>query len=309
MTTTALTSEAVTALASDAKIGLLATIGPKLAPKLGPKLDPKKQPDAEARTDQAWGQGGALVPHVTLITSLHAKTPTELMWAQFAEGQSKTAVQSDPRVGFLVMNQERQVFRGSARWTRAVTSGDDYIWYNKKPLFRYNSYFGVHTIHYMDLVEAAEAEKLCMPSVVGGSLLASAGRYTLPKGKEPALKPWATSFINKTDTMKFLSWIREDGYPTLVPVVPAATPDGRRVIFTPTVYRQELRTLTKGSSVAVFALNLAMESVLVRGTFQGYAGLGPLSLGSIDVDWVYNSMPPKQGQIYPERPLEAVTSF
>jgi hypothetical protein len=29
----------------------------------------------------------------------------------------------------------------------------------------------------------------------------------------------------------------------------------------------------------------------------------------LDIDWVYNSMPPSHGQIYPEVELEAVTDF
>jgi hypothetical protein len=285
-TTKELTPEAVSALALDAKIGLLATV-----------------------TDD--------LPHITLITSIHAKTPAEIMWGQFSEGLSKAAVRVNPRVGFLVMNQAKQVFRGSARWTRAEASGDDYAWYNRKPLFRYNSYFGIHTVHYMDVVETFGDEALSMPSVIAGTLLTSAARLITrtPRNRsEGVLKPWAKGFVNKADTMKFLAWVADDGYPRIVPVVPSATPDGRRIIVAPTVFQEELRGLREGTPVAVFALNLAMESVLARGRFNGFNGfsggvLGKFSLGSIDLDWVYNSMPPKQGQIYPELPLEAVTSF
>jgi hypothetical protein len=46
-----------------------------------------------------------------------------------------------------------------------------------------------------------------------------------------------------------------------------------------------------------------MESVLVRGRFSGYRRYLGLKAGSIDIDWVYNSMPPMQGQIYPPKQL------
>ena len=31
-----------------------------------------------------------------------------------------------------------------------------------------------------------------------------------------------------------------------------------------------------------------------------------MKVGAVDIDWVYNSMPPKQGPIYPEEPLGPV---
>ncbi len=54
---------------------------------------------------------------------------------------------------------------------------------------------------------------------------------------------------------------------------------------------------------------MSMESVLLRGTFQGIRRKRLSRMGLIDINWVYNSMPPNHGQIYPELPLEPVTSF
>jgi hypothetical protein len=51
-----------------------------------------------------------------------------------------------------------------------------------------------------------------------------------------------------------------------------------------------------------------MQSVLVRGAFSGLRGRLPPS-GAVAVDWVYNSMPPGHGQIYPPVPLEEVRDF
>ncbi len=41
----------------------------------------------------------------------------------------------------------------------------------------------------------------------------------------------------------------------------------------------------------------------VRARYQG------VPLATMDIDWVYNSMPPCHGQIYPEVPLRPATSF
>jgi hypothetical protein len=49
--------------------------------------------------------------------------------------------------------------------------------------------------------------------------------------------------------------------------------------------------------------------VLVRGVFRGFRRTMGLALGTVDIKWVYNSMPPAHGQIYPEVPLEPVLDF
>jgi hypothetical protein len=52
-----------------------------------------------------------------------------------------------------------------------------------------------------------------------------------------------------------------------------------------------------------------MEDVLVRGIFNGYCRYRGVNLGTLDIDWVYNSMPPNHGRIYPPVPLERVVNF
>ena len=52
-----------------------------------------------------------------------------------------------------------------------------------------------------------------------------------------------------------------------------------------------------------------MQDVLVRGKFRGFKKHRGIDLGRIDIDWVYNSMPPVFGQIYPEQKTETVVEF
>ena len=64
-----------------------------------------------------------------------------------------------------------------------------------------------------------------------------------------------------------------------------------------------------GAQLAILGINLKMQSVLVRGTFQGFHKYRLTTMGVLDIDWVYNSMPPSHGQIYPAVELEPVTKF
>lgn len=267
----------MSAFEESAKIGLLATVNP---------------------------EG---LPHVSLITSIQAKRPDALMFGQFSEGLSKRHVKSNPHVGFLVMSRDRELWRGKARWTGEATSGDDYEMYNRKPMFRYNSYFGIHTVHYMDLVEFSGRESLSTAGVATGSLVTALARRLHALGKrEMILKPWAERHVSKLGTLKFFSFVGSDGYPAIVPLVPCQAAGSARLVFAPTVHREELAAIPAGATLAVFALNLQMESVLIRGRFTGYRHYAGLRAGAIDVDWVYNSMPPMQGPIYPIPPLPPV---
>lgn len=260
----------MSAFEEDAKIGLLATIDPRG------------------------------LPHVSLITSLQLKSSDQLMFGQFSEGLSKTHVKGNPHTGFLVMNLKKELWRGKARWTAETKSGEDYEMYNRKPMFRYNSYFGIHTIHYLDLVELSAKESLSTAGIAAGSLVTTlARRLAAAEQPEKVLKPWAEKHLTNLGTLKFLSYIGEDGYPAIIPVVPCQAAGEGRLVFAPTVHRAELAAIPAGATLAILALNLQMESVLVRGRFSGYRRYLGLKAGAIDIDWVYNSMPPMQGQVYP----------
>ncbi len=251
------------------------------------------------------------LPHITLITALQAKTPDKLIWGQFSEGRSKQNVKTNPKTGFLIMTLDRSLWRGKALWTHQTTHGEDYEMFNNKPMFRYNAYFGIHTVHYMDLVETYGRESLPLLQVGLGSILTKAAKSaTRQKSRtERILKPWAEGVFNRLDAIKFLSYVGDDGFPAIIPLIQCQAADSTRLAFSPLAYREELSALKQGSSVAIFGLNMDMEDVLVRGVFAGFGKHRGVTLGCMDMNWVYNSMPPKPGQIYPVQKLEAVVNF
>ena len=250
------------------------------------------------------------LPHITLITALQAKTPEKIIWGQFSEGLSKQNVTSNPKTGFLIMTLSRSLWRGKALWTHQETTGEDYTMFNNKPMFRYNAYFGIHTVHYMDLVETYGRESLPMARIIIASLLTKMAKSRARKGKpERIMKVWAEGLFNRLDSLKFLSFIDSDGFPAIVPLIQCQAADSTKLAFSPLAYSREVKSLQKGMNVAVFGLTLDMEDVLVRGVFAGFERYRNVSLGIVDIGWVYNSMPPKPGQIYPEVELSPVVNF
>jgi len=285
-------SQDINGFQTDAKIGLLATLN-------------KKQ-----------------LPHITLITTLQANSENSLIWGAFTDGLSKKHVQKNPHTGFLVLTQERWMWRGKARWTHACHEGDEFKLMNEKPLFRYNSYFGIHTVHYMNLIETYGRESLPMGQIVPAMILGKILKSFMKNQKPlPILNPWIIDLLDRLDTVKCLTYVDDTGYPRLIPLLQCQTVDSQRLVFSTLAYHRELSDIPKNQPVAIFALNLKMESILLRGNLnklQPFSSLLPesvsainaaLSIGIMDVSWVYNSMPPKQGQIYPPIPIRAVQEF
>jgi len=249
-------------------------------------------------------------PHISLITSIMAPGPQRLTLGQFCVGLSKQYIQENPHISFLVMTMDKRLWRGKACWTHLRKEGPEYQRYNEIPMFRYNTYFGINTVHYLDLIEVTGPAPLPMPGIIRSAMMTRLAKGAAATGSsERILSPFAEGLFNKLDALKFLSYVGPDGIPLIVPVIQCQAADSRRLLFASGAYSDELLELPAGTAVAVFCLTMGMEDVLVRGTYNGYQRYRGIKAATVDIEWVYNSMPPCHGQIYPEVPLKPVVEF
>jgi Pyridoxamine 5'-phosphate oxidase len=249
-------------------------------------------------------------PHVTMLSTLMACGPAQLCFGQFTEGRSKQHLQANPHAGFLIMGLDRTLWRGKASYSRPERHGPEYEFYNNVPMFRYNSYFGVHTVHYLDLVAHTGRRPLPMNQIIFAALQTMAARTLARKpAGEAVFNPWTRAFMNKLDNLKFLSYVGKDGFPVLIPAIQTQCLGPRQLAFSTSVYTHELEAIPRGAVLAALGLALTMEDVLLRGVYQGIHRQGGVRVGLLDVDWIYNPMPPAPGQVYPATPLEAVRLF
>ncbi|HOT45551.1 MAG TPA: hypothetical protein PLC28_11740 [Spirochaetota bacterium] len=249
------------------------------------------------------------LPHVSLLTSLQAIGPKQMALGEFSRGLSKEFMQETRKVGFLIMTLDRYLWRGTARWTHFMKEGPEYQMMNEKPMFRYNTYFGINTVHYFDLVETTEREGLPLGSIALSAMKTAIARGGARRKISQILKPFALSIVDRIDSLKFLSYIDGGGYPRLIPLLQCRAADSGRLAFSIGPYGDELGAIPKGSTVAVFAMTMKMEDILMRGVYNGARRYRGVRLGTVDITWAYNSMPPVHGQIYPETELKPVTSF
>lgn len=250
------------------------------------------------------------LPHLSLISSLQANGPTQLIWGQFTEGLCKRFVRQNPKTGFLIMTLAREFWCGRADFTHTASQGPEFDMYNNTPMFRYNAYFGVHTVYFMDLVSQTGRQRLPMAKIVRAALQTAIGRLGTHKlAARPVLNLWTRQLLNKIDNLKFLAYVGADGYPVIVPVIQAQAAGRQHVIFALAAFRPELLQIPTGASLALLGMTLEMEDVLLRGRFEGIRRVGGVNCGVLEVDWVYNPMPPKPQQIYPEVSVKPVRVF
>ncbi|MGA9110287.1 MAG: hypothetical protein ACLPSL_11095 [Smithella sp.] len=250
------------------------------------------------------------LPHISLLTSVMAATPRQLIVGEFCKGKSKEYMQRTRKIGFAVLTMDKKLRLGKALWTHLKKEGEEYEIYNKQPMFRYNTYFGINTVHYFDLIETSAGNSLPLFSIVKSSLLTRLAKSSAAKGSpEQVLSHFGENIFNKLDSIKFLSFIDHDGFPAIIPVLQCQTAGSSRLAFNPGAFGTKLKALKPGMTVAVFCMTMQMEDVLVRGKFNGYSRHRGINLGTLDIDWVYNSMPPNHGQIYPPVPLKRVVNY
>src|SRR4030042_3708891 len=238
------------------------------------------------------------LPHVTLISTLMACAPQQMAFGQFTGGFSKQHILNNPKTGFLLMSLDKKLWRGKAIYTHSTKEGTEYDYFNNVPMFRYNAYFGVHTVYYLDLLSHTGEEPLPMNRIIIAAIQTMLARtLSRKRGKEEVLNPWTRAFLDKLDNLKFITWVGVDGYPAIIPAIQAQSLDKQHVLFSTSVYTDELKAIPTGADVAVFTMALTMEDVLLRGKYLGIRHPVGITAGMIEVDWVYHPMPPVPGQI------------
>jgi hypothetical protein len=211
------------------------------------------------------------LPHITLITSLRANGPRQITLGEFCKGLSKRYIQQNRDIAFLVLTLDKKMWRGKACWTHLRKEGPEYERYNRIPMFRYNTYFGINTVHYLDLVETTGKQDLPMNKIIPAAIMTKIAKGAAKTGRrDRILNSFSRNLFNQLDALKFIAYVGAGGFPVLIPLIQCQAADSRRLVFSPYAFAEELEVIPDGETVAVFGITMNMEDVLVRGTFLGY---------------------------------------
>lgn len=244
-------------------------------------------------------------PHITIMSTIMAGDENTILVGQFSQGFCKKNMMERKKTGFAIMSLKLNFWFGTFDWKDVKTEGPEFERYNKMQMFRFNTYFGVEKVHYGNLVEISEKERLRLGGILGNYLKVGMKKKKYLNSDKNIMRPFAQKLFNGLVNPKFCTFINKDGYPIIVPVMQAQSAGSDRVVFTAKPYAERFGDLKKGDRVAIICMSLNLESVVVKGTFSGF----DKGVGYIDIDRVYNSMLPVTGYIYPPQKHEAVEEF
>jgi hypothetical protein len=171
---------------------------------------------------------------------------------------------------------------------------------------RYFTYVRTHTAYYNKIVAVTPIRNLPLFGIVKGiikDIIGKGGART--KLDEKRLNVIGYKLFAVPIAVRVISYIDpEDGYPTMIPAIQLQAADRNRLVFPPSVLKEDLNRIPVGSKVAVFGMNFEFYNQLVKGTFTGFKKFRGIKFGVIEIEEIYNSTPPVPRIIYP--PLEAI---
>jgi len=247
-------------------------------------------------------------PHLSMITSNCAISPTATKWGEFTRGMSKGNVVKNPKQGLLFMTAQMpfEFLQIKATLDHVSLEGEDAVDFNQMALFRYNTYMRVYRVFFNSVVAARSIRGISLMGITKGILKGFGSKGNKGQQETARLNPLGRRLFNGAVFPKFIAYIDSDGYPIIIPCFQARSADGIRIYIPTTQFKEDLACIPPGSKVSMFAMDFETVSQMVKGTL---IDSNPKNL-LVDIEWVYNSMPPKVGTIYPKiEVLEKVSDF
>jgi hypothetical protein len=231
-----------------------------------------------------------------------------MMWGQFSKGLSKDYLSGNPKTGFFVLLPDMRWWTGKALYKGGDVKGDDLVnYFNNKPLFRYNSYFGFQAVHFEDLVDISAGEKLPLLKIACGFFASKALKKKITKNNiENKMPPYGVKLAFGITGLKFVAFADTDGFPRIIPVFQGQPADASTLVFSPTPYGEELQQIPANAKAAVYLANMDLENLLLQGRWTNTIKNGKLKYSCFEIDKVYNSMLPVTCYIYPPKTLPNV---
>ena len=256
-------------------------------------------------------------PHITMISFNRAKTPEQVVWGEFTVGTSKRNVLQNPKQGAFYMNAviPFKFLQAKITFDHRVKGGEDCEYFSRGQMLRYNTYMNVEKAYYNSVKAATPVIDLKILPIAKGLIL---NLFAKNKAKDPnaeeKLPKLAYDLYNNPFNPKFISFLDpDDGYPLIIPCFQLRAPDRSKLIFPYSQFKEELELLKEGAHVSTFAViaeEIELISMVIQGTFTGMQKFGNVKCGVIQIDEVYNSMPPLSGVIYPKlKTRPKVTNF
>ncbi len=253
-------------------------------------------------------------PHITFIAMNRIIDKNTIVWGAFTTGTSKKNVSKNPKQGIFYMTADIpfKFLQIKANLSHTTKEGKDLEYFNSTNLFRYFPYYRIHTAYYNNIVSSSPVKNLPLFGIIKGiikNVIGKGGAKT--KLKEKRLNVIGYKLFTAAIAIRAIAYIDpSNGYPIIIPCIQLQAADYNRLVFPPSVLKEDLYQIPIDSKVAVFGMNFDFASQVVKGTFNGFKRFRGIKFGIIDIEEIYNSSPVVVGKIYPEiKTRPKVTDF
>jgi hypothetical protein len=253
-------------------------------------------------------------PHITFIAMNVLKNKNNVVWGQFTTGTSKKNVIKNPKQGIFYMTADMpfKFLQVKANFSHTSKEGEDLDYFNQSNLFRYFTYYRIHTAYYNKLVAIRNIRDLSLFGIIKGivkNMIGKGGAKT--HIDEKRLNIIGYKLFSVAIAVRVIAYIDPiDGYPIMIPCIQLQAADHNRLVFPPSVLKEDLYQIPVNSKVAVFGMNFDFANQVVKGTYIGFKRFRGIKFGVIEIEEIYNGSPVVVGKIYPEiKTLPKVTDF
>jgi hypothetical protein len=245
-------------------------------------------------------------PHLTMISFNIAKTQQQVVWGQFTEGLSKKYVTQTKKQGMFFMTAKPpfKFIQAKVEFDYLLHSGEDCENFSRGKMLRYMTYTNVHTCFYNKVIGSTEIRNLPLSGIIKGFIAAKLGLGGVKsKQAEEKLNDFGFEIHNQMTSAKAIAYIdTTDGFPIIIPCFQMRAPDKNKLAFPFAQFKEDLEKIPIGSHVATYCTvsdNLELMNLMINGRLTEVKKVKGIKWGIIEIDEIYNSMPPLPGVIYP----------
>jgi hypothetical protein len=241
-----------------------------------------------------------VVPCTSLMPAGEGASPERLIFGNFLLRKSVANLDSDARLGILVITTDLEGWVLKGDFVEWQPSGPFVDRLNNTDLLRYNAYTGIRNAGVVDVTSAVFAFRLSKTRVLADYLLARAARGGVARDSQlqspSSMPPIVREKFTPMTAVRVLAHLDEDGYPLVVPVLSLQPAGERALVCAQGITAAHLAPLEPGAPVAANLLTLDVVSFQAKGRWLGTRRLLGSPIGRMSVESVYAGGPPIPGR-------------
>jgi hypothetical protein len=244
-------------------------------------------------------------PHITVFNSVLKYNETTLMFGEYCRGISKVNLVKNKKAAIFALGPDGRYSMGTLTWKGKVNTGPEHELFNNIPRLRYNATYGFEWIHMLqvnDFTDGIRSDAVTYAEDEAFRAIVA----TVPAGTVPAMNFAARQLFDDTESVKMLSYIREDGFPQIVLLRQGKLSGTSTAVLEKAPVGGDIPDDVQVTVISY--VNRFGSSITVKGTVHRKT-ISDKEIYILDIERVYNGNNPKAGYIYPVEPIEPVRIF